>query len=147
MHSSQGTCISMAVEFTIGVRRESKRADPKSFENTDTACSPHALPILVRYPLDDYLVKWKSPSLGSPGFNPIGNSLHGSDLLSKCSNLGLQGSLLGSFKVMSTCITKVFKLFLLVWSEVTIFFHGIISILNLAFPGVMFSPLSLGAYN
>ena len=37
----------MAVEFAIGVRRESKRADPKGFENTDAACGLHALPILV----------------------------------------------------------------------------------------------------
>ena len=58
--------------------------------------------------------------------------LHGSDLLSKCSNLHLQGSLLGFFQVMATTIAKVFKLFLLVWSEVTIFFCGIISVLNLA---------------
>ena len=37
----------MAVKFAIGVRRESKRADPKGFENTDAACGLHGLPILV----------------------------------------------------------------------------------------------------
>ena len=37
----------MAVEFAIGVRRECKRTDLKGFENTDAACSLHALPILV----------------------------------------------------------------------------------------------------
>ena len=37
----------MAIEFTIGVQRESKRADLKGFENTDAAWGLHALPILV----------------------------------------------------------------------------------------------------
>ena len=37
----------MAVELTIGVRRESKRDDLKGFENTDTTCSPLAFPIVV----------------------------------------------------------------------------------------------------
>ena len=37
----------MDVEFTIGVRRESKRADPKGFEDTDTICSLLALSILI----------------------------------------------------------------------------------------------------
>ena len=37
----------MAVRFTIGVQRESKRADPKGFENTDTTIGLLVLPILV----------------------------------------------------------------------------------------------------
>ena len=93
----------MAVEFTIGVRRESKRADPKGFENTDAACGLHALPILVSLVCESRMVMvtgvlrhigiifmiilWIRRTLGIPSFNPISNSLHGSDLLSKCSNL------------------------------------------------------------
>ena len=153
----------MAVEFAIGVRRESKRADLKGFENTDAACSLHALPILVSLESESRMVRvagalrcvgivfmiilWIRRTLGIPSFNPIGNSLHGSDLLSKCSKLVLQGSLLGLFLVMVTSIMKVFKLFLLAQSEATIFFHGVISVLNLAFLGVMFSPLSMRIYS
>ena len=109
----KGTCISMAVEFTIGFRRESKRADPKGFQNTDAACGLHALPILVSLASESRKVMvagalrcigivsmtilWIRRTLDIPSFNPICNSLHGSDLLSKCSNLVLQGSLLGLF--------------------------------------------------
>ena len=37
----------MAVEFTIGVQRESKKDDPNCFENSDTTCGLLALPILA----------------------------------------------------------------------------------------------------
>ena len=37
----------MAAEFEIGVQSESKRADTKGFENTETASGLYALPILV----------------------------------------------------------------------------------------------------
>ena len=37
----------MDVKFTIGVQRESKRADPKGFKNADTICGLLALTILV----------------------------------------------------------------------------------------------------
>ena len=153
----------MAVEITIGFRRESKRADLKGFQNTDAACSLHALPILVSLASESRKVMvagalrcigiismtilWIRRTLDIPSFNPICYSLHGSDLLSKCSNLVLQGSLLGLFRVMAMSITKVFKLFLLVRNEVTISFCGVISVLNLAFLGVTFSSLSMRIYN
>ena len=122
----------MAVEFTIGVQRKSKRADLKGFENTDAACGLDALPILVSLASESRMVTvagalrhigivfmsilWIRRALGIPSFNPVSNSLHGSNLLSKCSNLVLQGSLPGFFRVMATSITKVFKLFF--WSRV-----------------------------
>ena len=56
----------MAVEFAIGVRRESKRADLKSFENTDTACSLRALPILVSLASESRMVT-VSGALGHMG--------------------------------------------------------------------------------
>ena len=115
----------MAVEFAIGVQSESKRADPKGFENTEAACGPHALPILVSLASESrmiivagalrrmgillMIIMCIGRALGSPSLNPVSNSLHGSNLLSKCSNLGLQRSLLGSFWVMATGITEVFN--------------------------------------
>ena len=56
----------MAVEFTIGVQRESKRADPKGFENTDTACGLLALPILVSLASESRMVM-VSGALGHMG--------------------------------------------------------------------------------
>ena len=47
----------MAVEFAIGVQRESKRADRKGFENTDAACGIHAFPILVSLASESSMVR------------------------------------------------------------------------------------------
>ena len=47
----------MAVEFAIGVQRESKRADRKGFENTDAACCIHAFPILVSLASESSMVR------------------------------------------------------------------------------------------
>ena len=56
----------MAVEFTIGVQRESKRADLQGFENTDTTCGLLALPILVSLASESRMVM-DSGTLGCMG--------------------------------------------------------------------------------